>query len=498
MCPEDSKQYVFVRGQSMVVKNAGAFAMPTCGASIAVHFPGVVDVAIGGWLWAAGIGALTIVSFNATTQEITLRNDCPQLCGGQASPGTPISACTTWILGKPDCGSGQQGSGTTFPYLAVSFTAPAVGDCILITVTNVNGLSVNHTIGILTGTYRIDAILSATSIRICNDGAGLPAGTAVEATDGAGNLIVPIVLIDSNPCSNEAVLSGKLLVCDDDIQKPLAGTETGQIPVYDEDTGEVTFRTLGIPVLDCTTLTVCLTLDPALPEGTPYLVTVASTADFVAGDLVIILGTEFTVDVVLSPTQMRIIPSEPVIAIQNFPAGATLCSADCCTILDERVTAIEECLIDVQIADYEYAENSKDDAVILATVGTPYVRLDNTAGVTLHNDSPCKGRYWSMDLLTFSLFSISEGSQIEARMDISFDGGGSWTPLISNRMTNTGTGPMIANLNNSRTFTVITPVGFVPETRIIRTRVEVIVEGSGGDSSWLADTVIIDALGILG
>lgn len=341
MCPEESKVCVRVEKLVGAFKNVSAFAVPACGASVRVAFSHVGDVPIGAWLWCYGIGYLTIVGFNPNTGEIELKNECPTVtCANQtqAAPGTPIPACSVFVLMPPACNS-QSGGGTvvTFPYLDSGFVAPASGACIDIAVTNTNGLSVNAEVMLNTGTYRVSAVKSATLITICNDGSGLTPGTVVEYKDSAGNLIVPITLIQSNPCLNSASLSGKLIVCKNNTITPLTGLADNQVPVFNTSTGEVNFRTLAIPTLDCTELTVCLTLDPALPAGTPYLTTVLNTAAYAAGQTVVIGATVFTVSSIISPTQLYLIPQSTPSAIQTYPVGATMCSADCCTILSEKI-----------------------------------------------------------------------------------------------------------------------------------------------------------------
>lgn len=341
-CQEDNSRTVYQNTISQTFKSSSGFCVPACGASVRVTFYGVVDVAIGAMLWTPGIGFLQIEGFNANSQEIELSNPClTGICGDQAAPGTPVPACTVFVLAVPPCNSSSGGSNSLYPFLASGFVAPGNGNCVDIAVTNVNGLSVNKNISINNGIYRISAITSATQITICNDGDGLVPGTVVNYQDAAGNFIVPIVLIDSNPCLNDAALAGKMLICDSGVMKPLEGLLNNQIPVFDLASGNVNMRSLGFPVLDCTTLTVCLTLDPELPSGTPYIVQVASTADFVDGQIVTIGGTEFTIDSIVNGTTMYIIPIEDPTAVQNYVVGSTLCSADCCTELDVRLVALE-------------------------------------------------------------------------------------------------------------------------------------------------------------
>lgn len=341
ICPENSKQIIIIEKKSQVFTASQSFCMPACGQSIRVRFDGITDVAIGAYLWALGVGALKIKGYNSRTEEIELENTCSSGCD-QVPAGTPIPQCTAFVLMVPPCGPGSViGTSSLSPFLNSGFTAPGVGDCIDIAVTNVNGLSVNKNVSIQSGTYRISAIASGTQITICNDGVGLPAGQVVDYRDGEGNLIVPVILIDNNPCLNTSSLSGKLLVCDNGTMVPLGGTVNGQIPVLDISTGEVDFRTLGIPTLSCTTLTVDLTLNPAFPSGTSYVAFVADTSELTGGDTIFIGGVEFSVDSVDSGTQLHITPAVDPAVIQTYQEGALVCEAGCCEVLSDRIDNIQ-------------------------------------------------------------------------------------------------------------------------------------------------------------
>lgn len=341
MCPEDNCKTVYVQKVSQVFKLRSAFVMPACGGRVYVVFNNVVEVAIGSYLWAESVGYLKVAGFSSVTQEVVLENTCPSLqCGDQAAPGTMVQACTAFVVTPPPCQNTDAESGL-WPYLAADMVAPANGSCLDIAVTNTNGIIAGGQVTIGGGTYRVGAILSATLIQICNDGAGLSPGTVVDHDDAQGNLIVPIIIIAQDPCLATPVLSGKLLVCKNGLQQPIEGILNGQIPVYDSTSKEVDFRSLAIPVADCTSLTVCLTLDPANPPGTSYLVQVVDTSAFTMGDILSISGTQFSVISVDSLTTMHISPLVNPSAVENFPVGSQICSADCCTQLDSRLYEIE-------------------------------------------------------------------------------------------------------------------------------------------------------------
>lgn len=330
-----------VSGSPQLFINTASFAIPGCDLALNVPFRGITVAPLNGYIWTAGIGYLQITNYNPVTGELQLTNPCIEVCDGGAVPGTPVPACTAWILTPPPCGA-SAGPSNLYPYLNSGFVAPDDGDCLDIAVTNVNGLSVGKNIAINGGTYRIQAILSGVLITICNDGAGLTPGTVVDYKDAAGNLIVPIVLIDSNPCTNTAVLEGVPIVCDAGVMVPLEGSENGQVLVWDTGTETASFRTLGIPVLNCTELTACLTLDPTNPPGSDYLVQVEDTSDYTVGDIVTIGGTQFEVITIDSATQMHIQPLIDPVVVQTYNAGQVLCSADCCS----RIERIEAMVLD--------------------------------------------------------------------------------------------------------------------------------------------------------
>lgn len=384
ICPEDNRKTIYVQKISQTFRTKSAFCMPACGARVRVVFDGITDVAVGAWMWAYGLGFLKVSGFNAYTQEIELENICPANCQDQAAPGTPIPACTVFVLTAPTCPSASGNPDSTFPFLNSGFVAPANGDCIDISVTSVNGLSVNRNVSINTGTYQVSAIKSGTLVTICNIGAGLTPGTVVDYKDGAGNLIVPIVLIDSNPCLNDSILAGKPLACHGGVTSPLEGNESGQVLVYDAGTGESNYRTLGIPVLNCTDLTACLILDPDNDSSHAYLVEVASTVLYTEGDLVTIGGTQFTVTSIDSSTLMHITPVTPPTAVQTYGVGATLCSATCCQQLQAQI-------------DCFFTSSNQADATAIAPtsvsdtepIATPGLLRGNVASLTIVNESDC-------------------------------------------------------------------------------------------------------------
>lgn len=315
------------------IKVANAFNLPACGKSALLSVPSIDGMMIGGYLWNPNFGYLRAINFDAATHMITVQNDCQ---AGNAPIGTSVPACTRFLLAPPP--AVQAGGGlTTGPYLAVDFTAPPVGQCINLSVTTAAGLVVGKSTAIAGGTYRISSVVNASTITACNDGAGVTPNTQVLARNSSGDLQYPLILLDDNACSHTPVFSGKILVCHDGITAPLAGLLDGQIPVYDEGTAEVEFKSLGIPVVNCTALTVGLTLDPLNPPGSAYLGIVGDTTGFIASDFVTLGDVIFTVDTVDDGTHLHVIPTVDPVAIVSFPAGSPLCQAS----FGPRLTLIE-------------------------------------------------------------------------------------------------------------------------------------------------------------
>jgi len=395
MCPEDNRQKIVVRERSASFKTLSGFCMPTCGGSVRVYFDNAVDAPIGAWLWAKGYGYLTIKAFNPLNHEIEVQNDCPDIaCNGeeQAAPGTTIPACTIFTVTPPVCLGDVTGNQSGI-YLAAGFTAPAVDDCLTITLTGVNGLAVNRNIGILTGQYRVDAILSNTSARICNTGNGLTAGTVVDYLDSGGNFIVPVTIIDSNPCTATGILSGVPLVCDGgDTTIPLIGTQTGQVAVWDQTSQTASFQNLGIPVLNCTSLLSAVTLDPGNNPNHSYLFLVP-TAEFTAADIITISGIPFTVDSIDTSGQLHATPVTDPVIVLTLPAGATVCSSGCCEENTARIEILEERVINnigegggVRLyADANIADAAAISSTVITSSGSNVP--GNTATLTINNGS---------------------------------------------------------------------------------------------------------------
>lgn len=377
-CPEQHCNPQLIPGYSGV-KVSDSFNMPGCGQSAAVSVPNLLGLPVGSYLWNVGVGYLKVISVNLLDQTILLQNDCT---AGNITPGSTIAACTTFVVTVPPPIAGTSpGQGGIF--VAIDFTAPNVGVCLIITVTAVTGLSVGKNVAIGSGVYRVQSIPSATLLEICNDGAGITPGSSVIAKNGSGQFQYPITLIDTNACTNAAVLEGKLLVCKDGITQPLIGT-TSQVPVAQDNDGNVKMMTLDVPTRTCTTIICCLTL---VPGTFTYVIEVSSSADFLVGD-VFQIGTRtdrWTVNVILDATHITATTNTNPAVIETIALATSLCLIDCCEDLQLQVNELQ-CAYQVvtDTLPLFYAVNN----IVLDVNGYMSLRLD---GGSLYNFDPGEG-----------------------------------------------------------------------------------------------------------
>jgi hypothetical protein len=315
------------------ISTSNSFNVPACAANAIVTFPGLTKIQIGSYLWNSTYGYYEVVSFDYASGQVTIKNLC---AAGYASPGTLVPACALFTVVDPtDFASGATQTGV---FVASSFVAMSVGNCLSIQVTNIVGLMVGGNVQIGSGIYRISDIVSPTIITICNDGDGAVAGTVVPATDASGLYVTPITPISTNACTNTASLTGSLLVCHNNVQAPLDATMVGQIPVViDATTNEVEFQTLDVATTTCTPIG-CLSL---ISGTTTYNVSVASITGFTVGDIVIIYaaGYEtarwivngFTGNTIINVTKTTPQTVTEVIGCSD----SQLCLAPCCEQVDK-------------------------------------------------------------------------------------------------------------------------------------------------------------------
>lgn len=345
VCVQDHNSCTVINKFAASVKVANAFNMPDCDQSAELNIPGLKDITIGSYLWNAGVGYLQVVSFNAFDEIVTVQNNCNT---GNASPGTTVPVCTLFTVTDPPSESGG-GPSPTGIFVAIDFTAPDVGDCLLITVTGVDGLAVGKDVAIGSGVYRLQAINSSTTITICNDGDGITPGSPVIARNGAGQYQYPITLIDVNACTNEPVAQGALLVCADGISQPLDGTAAGQVPVLvDPDTNYVEFRTLEVPTRTCTTILCCLTLVNGFAG--PYIISVTDSSQFTVGDILQIGSRtdRVTITAIDDATTIRGTIAPTPGATVDIPIATSICIIECCEDLQNQIDDIEEEIGEIQ------------------------------------------------------------------------------------------------------------------------------------------------------
>lgn len=217
-------QQLYVTGLSLKT----SIVIPACNTTVTVAIAGIHSVIIGSYLWNPTYGHFKITGFDYATEQVTIENECQST---NAAVGTVIPTCTLFLAVDTPCCDDGVGGILYYPYLAVDFTAPAVGACLDITVTSVIGLSVGMKVQISTGVYLISSIVSPTIINVCNTlGAGITPGVAVEAQDALSLYITPILPVGVALCGGSTAGTGSLVVCDDGLPTVLYGDILGYVP----------------------------------------------------------------------------------------------------------------------------------------------------------------------------------------------------------------------------------------------------------------------------
>lgn len=325
-CPEDHTQKIVINKFAADVKVTSSWNVPVCGESATVTIPGLTAITIGSYLWNPSYGYFEVTSFNAGTQQVTLVNRCTD---GNATAGTSVAACTEFTVTDPPVDISTQ-SGVC---VAVDFTAPpvcdAVGCCIDITVTTVNGLVSGGTVQIGTGFYQVSAVKPNDVITICNQGDGILPGTAVIAQDASGNYNYCLTILSSNPCEADEVDAASLVGCSENALHPLTPSIIGYIPtVATANSNIVAFR--SFPFHDvCTPIQV----DVPISSGTSaYNIVVGDSSLFDIGDILTVGGQAGTFTVSGIPDAFHLIGDfDPVPSAANLiGVGNPVCLASCC------------------------------------------------------------------------------------------------------------------------------------------------------------------------
>lgn len=192
-CQEDHCQQIFNTLYATAIKNTYSWNIPVCDGQATLYFSDLKVIPIGSYIWNPTYGYFEVIAFDHNTGQVTILNHCNE---GNAAVGTNVPACTPFVVVAAPVAGFDPFSDAC---VAIDFTAPADGDCIDITITNLGTIATGDQIQIGTGRYRVSAIVSPTIITICNDGLGITPGTAVIALDSAGNYQYCIAVV-TNCC----------------------------------------------------------------------------------------------------------------------------------------------------------------------------------------------------------------------------------------------------------------------------------------------------------
>lgn len=245
ICPEDNCQKIYQPQFKFALCPDESWNIPLCGSSAFLSVDGVVGVSLGSFIWNENYGYFEITGINIAKGLVQITNGCIE---GNAPPGTEIPKCTCFVV--TDAPPSTVNPSDFFPFVAIDFTAPANGDCVDITVTSVNGLSVGDTIQIGAGFYTVDHFVSTTVINICNDGSGITPGSAVIAKDAFGNYVYPIT-VTGTCCTT---LTAEVAV----INAEIAALQSGFATV--DQIASVTNTAVSLPVAGDTLTTAAIAL----------------------------------------------------------------------------------------------------------------------------------------------------------------------------------------------------------------------------------------------
>jgi len=325
-CKEDHTVKLIESSYTTTVCTCGSWVMPAVGESVQLHLNQVTDLLPGAILYNSSVGHLHVQSYDRTTGYVLAVNR-----GGDdnAEGGTTFPEGMCFHVGIPvecDCAADWTG-----PCLAADFTSPAIGDTAQAAVTTVSGLFVFDTIDIGGYMYKIVEITDANSITVKNEGYGAPVGTVIKADpkcSGRPCQVKITVINNDNPCMQEPVNEGLVLVCDEGTPKPIVGEATGQVLGWDNEDG--VWKLVNAGITDkCTFTTKCsVTLDP---QVTTYLIYLSNPGIFEVGDT-FTLDTVYTVAEVHTgddedSNYIRANRSAPT-EIGSIPKGTTVCNDD--------------------------------------------------------------------------------------------------------------------------------------------------------------------------
>lgn len=289
---------------------------------------GLTDGAV---LYSIGMGYLH-VSDIPNECEIEVIN-LGEICNIKEA-GEPVEAGTKLQIGIPVCVSASEAEQKQI-CLTTDFFVPDYCDaptdtggcCRNVGVTSVTGLVVGQRLALGQREFRLTEIISATLIRICNDGAGGLPGAVVYAMDDCFEIIG-----GANVCDRETVDGGMLLACRDGEQRPIGGSYDGQIPQWSNELQR--FVLVAAPPLPtCTSLDADFTVDETNPVETNYVIDVFDSSNFVVNGSLQINesgGTlrRFSVITIIDGTHLRVHPVFTVTTNTTFHAGASVCQVE--------------------------------------------------------------------------------------------------------------------------------------------------------------------------
>jgi len=207
-CPESHVQKITIQQFSADIKIADSWNIPGCGEPAVINAISLRAIVVGSYIWNPEFGYFEVTAFNSGTGQITVLNHCND---GNAAPGTNVPECTEFTVSDPPCACVN----TSQVCVAIDFTAPANDACIDITLTTIGTIEAGDIIGIGSGRYYVDHIVSSTIINICNQGEGITPGTPVIALNSAGDYQYCISIIETCCSQIEAEFPDGLTPCTD-------------------------------------------------------------------------------------------------------------------------------------------------------------------------------------------------------------------------------------------------------------------------------------------
>lgn len=339
-CPESHSQRLVLQQFYSTISIQNSWNVPDCGEQATLVSVGLKSANPGSYIWNSEYGYFEIVSFDASTGQLVIQNNCNE---GNAAAGTNVPACTEFNVTVPPCECPEDNE----ICVAIDFTAPAVGNCVDITLTTTQGLTASDTVQIGSGFYFLDAIKPNNVVTICNTGQGIAAGTPVIAVDANGNYQYCLGIISTNPCDRDVVPEVQLLGCDgDDVTAPLDCATIGWVPTAISGSGDevaVACRPLGT-TSECSFLTAALSLTSG--DATYANVAVDDSTAFTVGDIVEFAGGNWTAEITGIPDGTHIdITLSPTPSFNTSIADETLfCLQNCCDALQSEIENLEDTL----------------------------------------------------------------------------------------------------------------------------------------------------------